>query len=130
MPDIFERIDHVLAHWPELRVVVLFGSVAAGKSHKDSDIDLAVQMAGRLTAKQKAALISDLAIETGQPIDLVDLREVGQPLLGQIVEKGIILRGGSKAKADLLFKSIMLQEDFAGYQKRILEERRKAWIES
>lgn len=127
--DIIETIQTVLAGWPEIGIAVLFGSLAEEKGHPGSDLDLGVQLPEPITATQKMQLISDLATQTGRPIDLVDLREVGQPLLGQIVEKGIMVRGGTQAKGDLLFKSIMLQEDFARYQRHILQERRKAWID-
>jgi len=108
---------------------VLFGSLAAGRATANSDLDLGVQLPKIISTPQKMNLMSDLATQTVRPIDLVDLRDVGQPLLGENVEKGIMIRGGTEAKGDLLFKSIMLQEDFAGYQQRILQERRKAWIE-
>lgn len=129
LSDTIKQIQTALTDWPEISIAVLFGSLAEGAGHSDSDVDLAVQLPAIITATQKMKLIADLATQTGRPVDLVDLRNVGHPLLGEIVEKGIMVRGGTEAKGDLLFKSIMLQEDFAGYQQRILQERRKAWIE-
>jgi predicted nucleotidyltransferase len=129
LSDTIKQIQTALTDWPEISIAVLFGSLAEGADHPDSDLDLGVQLPAIITATQKMKLIADLAIQTGRPIDLIDLRDVGHPLLGEIVEKGIMVSGGTEAKGDLLFKSIMLQEDFAGYQQRILQERRKAWIE-
>lgn len=129
LSETIEQIQTALTDWPEVSIAVLFGSLAEGNGHAGSDLDLAVQLTTMVTAEQKMKLVSDLAIQTSRPVDLIDLRDVGQPLLGEIVEKGIMVRGGTDAKGDLLFKSIMLQEDFAGYQQRILQERRKAWIE-
>ncbi|HET8902781.1 MAG TPA: nucleotidyltransferase domain-containing protein [Saccharospirillum sp.] len=129
LSETIKQIQTALSDWPEVSIAVLFGSLAEDNAHAGSDLDLAVQLTTLITPKQKMELVSDLAIQTGRPIDLIDLRDVGQPLLGEIVEKGIMVRGGTEAKGDLLFKSIMLQEDFAGYQQRILQERRKAWIE-
>lgn len=129
LSETIKQIQTALSDWPEINIAVLFGSLAEDNAHAGSDLDLAVQLTTLITPKQKMELVSDLAIQTGRPIDLIDLRDVGQPLLGEIVEKGIMVRGGTEAKGDLLFKSIMLQEDFAGYQQRILQERRKAWIE-
>lgn len=127
--ETIKQIQTALSDWPEINIAVLFGSLAEDNAHDGSDLDLAVQLTTMITPNQKMKLVSDLAIQTGRPIDLIDLRDVGQPMLGEIVEKGIMVRGGTEAKGDLLFKSIMLQEDFAGYQQRILQERRKAWIE-
>ncbi len=129
LPETIKQIQTALTDWPEISIAVLFGSLAEGNSHAGSDLDLAVQLPTMPSVKQKMKLVSDLVIQTGRPVDLIDLRDTGQPLLGEIVEKGIMVRGGTDAKGDLLFKSIMLQEDFAGYQQRILQERRKAWIE-
>lgn len=129
LSETIKQIQTALSDWPEINIAVLFGSLGEDNAHAGSDLDLAVQLTTLITPKQKMELVSDLAIQTGRPIDLIDLRDVGQPLLGEIVEKGIMVRGGTEAKGDLLFKSIMLQEDFAGYQQRILQERRKAWIE-
>ncbi|WP_028672689.1 type VII toxin-antitoxin system MntA family adenylyltransferase antitoxin [Saccharospirillum impatiens] len=129
LTETIRQIETALTDWPEISIAVLFGSLAEGRETASSDLDLAVQLPAIISATQKMKLMSDLANQTGRPVDLVDLRDVGQPLLGEIVEKGIMVRGGTEAKGDLLFKSIMLQEDFAGYQQRILQERRKAWIE-
>lgn len=123
------RLQRALVDWPGLQVAVLFGSMAQGTAGPDSDLDLAVQMKQPLTAAQKMALIGELANLFGRPVDIVDLREAGQPLLGEIVSKGVMVKGGAREKGDLLFKSIMLQEDFAPYQQRILEGRRRQWIE-
>lgn len=129
LSETIKQIQTALSDWPEISIAVLFGSLAEGNARTGSDLDLAVQLTTMITAQQKMKLVSDLAVQTGRPVDLIDLRDVGHPLLGEIVEKGIMVRGGTEAKGDLLFKSIMLQEDFAGYQQRILQERRKVWIE-
>jgi predicted nucleotidyltransferase len=127
--DTIEQIEAAISAWPEIAVAVLFGSLAEGKGDSGSDLDLGVQLPGPITAAQKMKLMSDLAVQTGRPIDLIDLRTVGQPLLGEIVDKGIMVRGGTEAKGDLMFKNIMINEDFVRYQQRILQGRQKAWIE-
>ncbi|WP_347331373.1 type VII toxin-antitoxin system MntA family adenylyltransferase antitoxin [Marinimicrobium locisalis] len=123
------RLREALSRWPELQVAVLFGSLAHGQGHRDSDLDVAVQLSQPLSSDQKMALIDHLAGVFGRPIDVIDLREVGQPLLNEIVSKGVMVKGGAAEKGDLLFKSIMMQEDFGHYQQRILEGRRNRWIE-
>lgn len=123
------RLHDALSLWPDLQIAVLFGSLAKGEGTRDSDLDVAVQMSKPLSSDQKIALIDHLAGVFGRPIDVIDLREVGQPLLGEIVSKGVMVKGGSTEKGDLLFKSIMMQEDFGHYQQRILEGRRNRWIE-
>lgn len=98
LSDTIKQIQTALTDWPEISIAVLFGSLAEGADHPDSDVDLGVQLPAIITATQKMKLIADLATQTGRPIDLVDLRDVGHPLLGEIVEKGIMVRGGTEAK--------------------------------
>jgi hypothetical protein len=69
----------------------------------DSDIDLAVQMAAPLGACEKMELIANTAAATGRPIDLIDLRTVGEPLLGQILKHGkMMARRAGMARQKLI----------------------------
>jgi len=78
--------------------------------------------------EEKIALIEELAMLTGRPIDLVDLTTVGEPLLGQILTANKRIIGDKSRYAELMLKHIYNMEDFVPYQRRILEERRQAWI--
>ncbi|MEX1213541.1 nucleotidyltransferase family protein [Saccharospirillum sp.] len=106
LTETIRQIQIVLTEWPEVSIAVLFGSLEESRATANSDLDLGVQLPAIISATQKMKLMSDLATQTGRPVDLVDLRDVGQPLLGEIVEKGIMIRGGTEAKGGLLFKSI------------------------
>jgi predicted nucleotidyltransferase len=106
----------------------VFGSVARGTARADSDLDLAVQAAQALDASQKMALIGDLAEATGRPVDLIDLRTVGEPLLGQILTHGHRLLGSVDAHGRLLSRHLLDASDFLPYAQRIVDERRRAWI--
>ena len=109
-------------------MVILFGSLATGTERVDSDLDLAVMAARPLTIIERMALISELAHKIGRPVDLVDLRTVGEPLLGQILKHGVRILGSDTDYAKLIFKHLLDQEDFLPYRNRILAERRQAWI--
>lgn len=119
---------NALAKVPELRLALLFGSCANGAQRPDSDLDLAVDMGGVMTAEQHVALVSALALATGRVVDLIDLRTVGEPLLGQILQSGRRILGGSDVHAQYITRHVMDVEDFVPYQERILRERRQAWI--
>ena len=119
---------NALAKVPELRLALLFGSCATGAQRPDSDVDLAVDMGGVMTAEQHEALVSALALATGRVVDLIDLRTVGEPLLGQILHSGRRILGGSDVHAQYITRHVMDVEDFVPYQERILRERRQAWI--
>ena len=119
---------NALAKVPEFRLALLFGSCATGAQRPDSDVDLAVDMGGVMTAEQHVALVSALALATGRVVDLIDLRTVGEPLLGQILQIGRRILGGSDVHAQYITRHVMDVEDFVPYQERILRERRQAWI--
>jgi predicted nucleotidyltransferase len=125
-----ERIIQALNAYPELSLVILFGSMARGTETQDSDLDLAVQADRPLSVKPKMAMTESLALEFNRPVDLIDLRTVGQPLLSEIVAEGRRIRGQNEDWAQLIFKNIMDNEDFVPIQKRILRERRAAWLNS
>lgn len=121
-------IRAVLARHPELRLAILFGSMAAGGANPTSDIDLAVAAERSLNSDEKMALIAELAEATGRSIDLIDLLTVGGALLGQIVRHGLRILGTDERYAQLIKHYLFEEADFMPYYRRILEERRTAWI--
>ena len=121
-------VHTALALHSSVRLAILFGSLAAGKGQSDSDVDLAIDMGEPLGFERKMFLIGELAKVTGRPIDLVDLQVVGEPLLGQIVKYGKRVVGDDFAYAELIKRHLFAEADFMPYVRRILEERRTAWI--
>lgn len=113
---------------PEIRLAILFGSLAVGRERVESDLDLAVDAGRRLTAGEKLALMNEFAERTGRSVDLVDLHTVGEPLLGQILRHGKRLLGGGTCYANLIRRHLFDQADYLPYRSRILAERRRAWI--
>ena len=127
-PGIASGILDALRVQPGVRVAILFGSMAAGNEDRDSDVDLAVDIGRPLTASQKMELIGRIAETTGRPVDLVDLRTVGVPLLGQILRHGVRIVGSNTDYAALVRKHLFDSADFMPYRSRILLARRRAWI--
>lgn len=125
-----EQLRQVLERVPEIRLAVVFGSTSAGRARADSDLDVAVLWSGPLSADRKARLIADIAEATGRPVDLVDLSHAGEPLLGEILRGGRrILERDPDAWADLVCRHLWDATDFLPYRQRILDERRRAWLE-
>ncbi|MBZ0072507.1 MAG: nucleotidyltransferase domain-containing protein [Burkholderiaceae bacterium] len=112
-----------------LRIAILFGSLAAGNARPDSDLDIAVAAGCRLNSADKLRLIDKLSLLVGRPVDLVDLRTAGEPLLGQILQKGdrLFVRD-QRLFAELIKRHLFDSADFLPYRRRILAERRQAWI--
>ena len=113
---------------PGIGLVILFGSLAAGKERKISDLDLAVDAGRRLTAGEKMVLISALAEKIGRPVDLVDIQAIGEPILGQILRYGKRILGSDTHYANLIRRHLFDQADYLPYRNRILAERRQAWV--
>ncbi len=107
---------------------MLFGSLAADRARHDSDLDLAVAAEQPLTAAERVGLIAELAEAIGRPVDLIDLHVVGEPLLGQILKRGRRILGSNGAYAELIKRHLFEEADFMPYRRRILAERRRAWI--
>lgn len=121
------HIRAILERHGNIRLGILFGSLASGRATRESDADLAILADTPLDAEFKIALIDELAVAAGRPIDLVDLRSVGEPLLGQILKHGIRLFGRDADYAELIKRHVFEEADFMPYRRRILAERRRAW---
>lgn len=129
MTDRFCEITRVLRGFESLRQALVFGSLAAGKPGPDSDVDVAVEADRRLSATDKMAIMGALAAATGRPVDLVDLKEVGEPLLGQILAHGQRLFGSDSDYAALISRHLIEAEDFLPLAERIVAERLRAWTD-
>jgi predicted nucleotidyltransferase len=122
------QLREALAGFPELILALVFGSVAQGRQGTDSDLDIAVAAKQALTAVEKMAIIAALAEQIGRPVDLIDLKVVAEPLLGQILRHGRRLLGSDGEYGQLISRHLFEQADFMPYRNRVLAERRAAWI--
>ena len=120
------ELAEYLSRYPEIRLAILFGSLAHGDAKPESDLDLAVLCDRPIPVSKKYAWMADLAERFGRPVDLVDLKTVGEPLLGQVF-KGRKILGDNTTYAQLLSRHLVDAEDFLPLRQRILEERRQAW---
>jgi predicted nucleotidyltransferase len=129
-PDagLIERLRSLLAAHPDIRLALLFGSLAAGTARAGSDIDIAAQADRPLSAEARLALMDELALAFGRPVDLIDLRRAGQPLLGQILAHGVRIVGTHSDYGDLIYRNIMDNADFGPCLAHILAARRRRWI--
>ncbi len=122
------QLRDVFKAYPFIKLVLLFGSVANNSAKFDSDLDLAVYAERVLTHDEKVRLIEALAQRFMRPIDLIDLQQVGEPLLGQIIANGRRILGSDTCFGNLISKHLYAESDFMPYQRRILQERRDRWI--
>lgn len=128
MSQTHAELREILKTHSGLRQAIVFGSVAAGNAGPDSDLDIAVEADRALRPADKTRLIEALAAATGRPVDLIDLRNAGGPLLGQILSRGHRILGSDADYAALLRRHLFDEADFQPYIDRMLRERRQAWI--
>ena len=84
-----DRLADIDQEIPEVRLLVVFGSVAAGRARAHSDIDVAVLCDG---SADLDAIFVALAprFETSR-LDLVDLKRAGPLLVFQVARAGMLL---------------------------------------
>ncbi|WP_028240707.1 type VII toxin-antitoxin system MntA family adenylyltransferase antitoxin [Stutzerimonas azotifigens] len=123
-----EALTAVLKRHPDIYLAYVFGSLATDSAGPDSDVDVAVLASSPLDIEYRIQLIEEIAAATGRPVDLIDLATVGEPLLGQILRHGIRLVGDASRHAELTTRHVLNNEDFMPYVRRMLAERRRAWI--
>jgi predicted nucleotidyltransferase len=127
MSQVKETLQRLLANASGLELAYLFGSHARGTARPDSDVDVAVRFQGAMTAVQKMSLIESIANELGCVVDIVDLYDVPEPITGEALQ-GLRLVGTDEAHARLVTRHLLNVADFLPLRKRMLDERRSAWI--
>ena len=90
-PESFQPIQHWCDSRP-VRLCVLFGSQATGRTHAHSDVDLAVWPAELLTAAQKLQWVMELERLLDKDVSLVIVSPDLDPVLGfEIVKNGRLI---------------------------------------
>ncbi len=74
--------------WPNLLAIHVFGSRANGQSGPDSDLDLAVLVAGYADPVALWDMAQTLAMDLGCEVDLLDLRAASTVMQYQVLTTG------------------------------------------
>ena len=110
-------------------LAIAFGSLATGSAGFESDADVAVLADRPLGLERRMALTRVVAEATGRPVDLLDLRATGVPLLRTILREGTTLVCRDRGARDRLTSRMLADvEDFLPLRERLLRERRQRWI--
>jgi len=81
-------IQHLQQHIPNLLGVWAFGSRISGGARADSDLDLAVLVAGYADAVRLFELAGELEDICNCPVDLLDLRAASTVMQYQVITTG------------------------------------------
>lgn len=77
----------------DLSLIILFGSVAKGFAHEESDVDVAILEKKSLSLHKELDLRADLYKLFRRDVDLVFIRRASPLVLGQISKYGKLLYG-------------------------------------
>lgn len=80
-----------IARRHNLRLIVLFGSQVSGRTHPDSDVDVAVLTAGPLPFARRLELWHELSQAFDREVDLSVLNHAEPLLLRQVAQNGRVL---------------------------------------
>lgn len=124
-----ERIVKVAKKF-NLKLILLFGSQAERKTHKESDVDLAFLPEKKLSFEQEILLNTEFCNIFGTDrVDTVNLKRAGPLLLREIINNYKILYEKEKGIFDRL--AIYGQKRFLDeypYISQIIEEKLKAFV--
>ena len=111
-PDVIERTVRALQAWlPSLLAVYGFGSRVQGTAGPDSDLDMAVLVAGYADVTLLWQLAGELADIAGCAVDLLDLRAASTVMQYQVVTQGE--RWWARDVQAAMFESAILSEKTA-----------------
>lgn len=104
-------VNAIRSAFPQSLAVYAFGSRINATAHADSDLDLAVLVAGYAEPLGLWELANQLADLTGCPVDLLDMRAASTVMQHQILRTGRRLWGQEPAAG--LFECYVLSEKTA-----------------
>jgi predicted nucleotidyltransferase len=81
-------VQAIRANFPKTIAIYAFGSQVQGTANRDSDLDLAVLVAGYADPLALWDLASSLANLTACPVDLLDLRAASTVMQYQVITTG------------------------------------------
>jgi predicted nucleotidyltransferase len=84
-------ISTIRTVFPNILAIYLFGSRANGTANPESDLDLAVLVAGYAEPLQLWDVSNDLAEIAGCNVDLLDMRSTSTVMQYQILQTGRVL---------------------------------------
>ena len=123
-----DSLKAALMTCPYIDFAILFGSMAKGTQRPDSDVDVGVLSKTPLDTKQRIEVVDALALALGRPVDLIDLKLAGQPILNQILKHGVRIFGSDTQMADLVYRNLVDRADFLPLRNRILKGQQDAWM--
>ena len=129
MNNVKAIIHQKFKKFPEVEIVILFGSVLKDQLTNKSDIDIAFAAKTITSHEKKNNIYLTLEKSLGRDIDLIDLHSVNGHILKNILCRGeIIIKKSVPLLAFFLKKMWYNQADMMPYTKMVLKKQVKRFI--
>ena len=112
-------MPEIIAGFPPIRVMYLFGSCASGTSRRDSDVDIAVFTDGREAATMDLDLGVFLQQRLNRPVDVVIMQKASSILQHEVLRnKDRIFEKNTATRTFLENQSLRAYLDARHYQRK------------
>jgi len=101
----------------DLKLILLFGSLARGQERDDSDVDIGVVMNKNLDLRQELSVISELTAIFKREVDLSILNHANPLLLHQATKGAVLLYGSEREYFKFRLYAFHRYNDYAPYFK-------------
>ena len=109
---------------PDIRLAILFGSQASGRTHAGSDADVAVALDGEMSPSRRGELSAKLSGVLGCEVDVADLRMAQGEFLAQIVLGGeVAVKRDASFLAELAIRALAYTADMRPMVLRALKDK-------
>ncbi len=128
-PPLLKALTRALESVPELRLALVYGSLAANRLAPSSDVDIAVAADGPLSWESRMMITSLAAEAARREVDLLDLRVSHGLILREALSRGRLLFCRDRnLYASLISRMWGEQEDYQPLVNRINRDRVERWI--
>lgn len=129
MDDVAERTREFFEHEQGVRLVLLFGSYATGRTHASSDVDVAVAYPQRLSLEDRISKAQALSAVINREVDLIDLHDARGVLLQQILaHRKTLLNRDPEFYGNLISRRVYEESDLMPLYERMLQARRERFL--
>jgi predicted nucleotidyltransferase len=112
-------VPEIIAGFPSITVMYLFGSRASGASRSDSDVDIAVFTDGLETSTMDLDLGVFLTQQLNRPVDVVIMQKASPVLQHEVLRKKVpVFEKNTEARTFLENQSLRAYLDARHYQRK------------
>jgi predicted nucleotidyltransferase len=124
-------LKEILAGYPEIRLGILYGSVATGTARPDSDVDVAVAKHHRHPLDDETLIDISLSCSRslGREVHVRDLSRAQGVFLKEVLTKGtVVYQTDTVTRAELIIRMLDFVEDMLPTVRMIRRKNRERFL--